>query len=404
MSKIKTGRRSVPLNPLTLGFADVEREARFRQTHNQQVLRQTRLSLLLGALIYLILGIEDPWFFPADYLWIWGVRLMAVVWLGAALILSFQGTVRKYLQVLLAVIAIGAGIGPLVMLLRGGSPLLEAYAVGSLMVIVWAYTLAGLRFVPALIANLVLAACTILVYWGWLDVALYRAGSATLHLLMISILAGAAGYMIETNWRRLFVRTEWLDAELQSHAHQALHDALTGLPNRHCMHIRLDEALGRARRNGQPFSLLFIDLNDFKPVNDLYGHRVGDQVLIELAVRLRGIVREVDMVARLGGDEFVVLAEGLTAAHAAEHLAPKVLDELSRGIAVTTESGPRILRITGSIGIACYPMHGTEPRQLLQNADLAMYRAKAIKAAGGGIAAHEPQADDAAAVSVPGRR
>lgn len=379
-------RQDVGLHPITLVFDDAGREVRFRQTHDHQVLRQTRMSLMLGAVIYLLLGIEDPWFFPDDYLWVWGVRIIAAAGMMVALGLTWCPAMQRRLQCLLFAVTISAGIGPLLMLLRGGAPVFESYAVGTLMVIVWAYTLSGLRFMPALLASNLLVVCSAGVYWNWLDVAFFRVASVTLHLLTVGVLAGAAGYMIELQWRRSFVWAEWLDAERQSHAHQALHDALTGLPNRHCMHTRLDEALGRARRSGKPFSLLFIDLNDFKPINDRFGHRVGDQVLIELATRLRGIVREVDFVARLGGDEFVVLAEDVTAAHAAEHLAPKILEVIGRGIAVAGADRPRILRITASIGIASYPVHGEGQRQLLQNADLAMYRAKAV---GGGIAAHD---------------
>lgn len=379
-------RRTVRLHPFTLTFSNAEYETRFRRTHNKDVLRQARCSLVLGAAIYLALGLEDLWFFPLDYPWVWGVRLAAAGMILAMLVLTWWPAVRRHLQTLMCTGAVLAGTGPLLMQLRGGPELLEAYAVGSLMIIVWAYTLSGMRFSVALIANGALLLCSVAVYWLWLEIEFYRTASVTLHLMMVGGLSGAAGYMIERQWRKLFMQAERLEAERKSHAHLALHDALTGLPNRHCMHVNLDEALSRARRSGQPFSLLFIDLNDFKPINDRFGHRVGDQVLIELASRLRETVREVDLVARLGGDEFVVLAEGATALHAARHLAPKILEVIGRGVAVMGITGPRIVRVTASIGIAGYPQHGTDAWQLLQNADLAMYRAKAV---GGGIAAHD---------------
>lgn len=385
MLRSVSGRRTVRLHPFTLTFSNAEYETRFRRAHNKDVLRQARCSLVLGAVIYLVLGLEDLWLFPLDYPRVWGVRLAAAGMILVMLVLTWRPAVRRHLQTLMCTGAVLAGAGPLLMQLRGGPELLETYAVGSLMIIVWAYTLSGMRFSVALIANGALLLCSVAVYWLWLDIEFYRMASVTLHLMMVGVLSGAAGYMIERQWRKLFMQAERLEAERESHAHRALHDALTGLPNRHSMHVNLDEALSRARRSGQPFSLLFIDLNDFKPVNDRFGHRVGDQVLIELAGRLRETVREVDLVARLGGDEFVVLAEGATALHAARHLAPKILEVIGRGVAVMGITGPRIVRVTASIGIAGYPQHGVDAWQLLQNADLAMYRAKAV---GGGIAAH----------------
>ncbi len=110
--------------------------------------------------------------------------------------------------------------------------------------------------------------------------------------------------------------------------HLAYHDALTGLPNRKCLQDHMELALAQARRAGSRLAVLFLDLDRFKLVNDTMGHGVGDEVLRQVAVRLRGCVRAGDTVARVGGDEFVLLLANLEKEHVAP-LARKILDEVS---------------------------------------------------------------------------
>lgn len=152
----------------------------------------------------------------------------------------------------------------------------------------------------------------------------------------------------------------------------ASHDALTGLPNRALMIDRLEQSLGALARNGGGLSVLFIDLDGFKPVNDTYGHLAGDLLLQRVAERLRGCVRESDTVARLGGDEFVVLSHDAADPHSAGVVAEKILDALRPPIDI----GPATVTVGASIGVAQAPRDGTEVEPLLRAADEAMYAAK----------------------------
>ncbi|CAN5784695.1 hypothetical protein BH24ACT3_BH24ACT3_09880 [soil metagenome] len=154
--------------------------------------------------------------------------------------------------------------------------------------------------------------------------------------------------------------------------HQALHDGLTGLPNRTMLRDRLNQALRRAEREKSEVALMFMDLDQFKEVNDALGHHHGDQLLIALSRRLEEVLRECDVVARLGGDEFALLlttnANGPGATTVAEKVEralqdPFQIDELS-------------LQTNASIGIALYPEHATDTDTLIQRADVAMYMAK----------------------------
>ncbi|MFQ5968022.1 MAG: putative bifunctional diguanylate cyclase/phosphodiesterase [Acidimicrobiia bacterium] len=149
-------------------------------------------------------------------------------------------------------------------------------------------------------------------------------------------------------------------------------DPLTGLANRVLLRDRLEHAVVRARRDGTLVSVMFIDLDDFKAVNDQLGHHIGDQLLRQVAGRLEDSVRESDTVARLGGDEFMIILEGGTRPEDAGQVAEKVLSALEKPFLLLD----RKLFVTGSIGIVVYPLDGESIDGLLRDADLAMYSAK----------------------------
>ncbi|MFC7517298.1 diguanylate cyclase domain-containing protein [Herbaspirillum sp. GCM10030257] len=160
-----------------------------------------------------------------------------------------------------------------------------------------------------------------------------------------------------------------LYARLQHTAH---HDMLTNLPNRGLLYDRLESALARAERQHGKLSLLFMDLNGFKQVNDQYGHGAGDLLLQEVARRLSEAVRHSDTVARIGGDEFVVLLESV---HLQEHIT-SVVEKVRGAFDQSFNLDGHLVRVTPSIGIAHYPEHGDRAQQLLKHADNAMYAAK----------------------------
>jgi diguanylate cyclase (GGDEF)-like protein/PAS domain S-box-containing protein len=155
----------------------------------------------------------------------------------------------------------------------------------------------------------------------------------------------------------------------------AHYDTLTGLPNRKLFGDRLSQAIIRARRSGGLVGLLFLDVDNFKDVNDTLGHDVGDLVLKQLAARVQSCVRAEDTVARLSGDEFTVILPDANAPEDAAVAASRILDALRRPVVVED----RELYVTASIGVCLWPTDGDDPRSLLRNADVAMYRAKARK-------------------------
>jgi diguanylate cyclase (GGDEF)-like protein/PAS domain S-box-containing protein len=164
---------------------------------------------------------------------------------------------------------------------------------------------------------------------------------------------------------------KWQQEQLLYQAH---YDALTGLPNRFLAMDRLDQNIKLAARNGFSTALLFLDLDDFKKVNDALGHEVGDQVLKLAASRLKKAVRNSDTVARLGGDEFIVLIQEVTDYEMIHLVAEKIIETFQKIFLVMN----RQVMLTASPGISIYPDDGIEPLVLLRNADTAMYHSKAI--------------------------
>jgi diguanylate cyclase (GGDEF)-like protein len=198
-------------------------------------------------------------------------------------------------------------------------------------------------------------------------------GNALIRLLSgiaLSLLLGAVIFLLGTGRSRAMQLVRERTDQLR---HQALHDSLTGLPNRALILDRIDHMLARARRSHVPVAALFLDLDDFKDINDTLGHTAGDQLLAGVGSRLAEALREGDTVGRLGGDEFVVLVEGSSLAAGAEAVAQRMLDALEAPFEIPGSKMP--LSVTASIGIAGGDRMA--PETLLRDADIALYRAKA---------------------------
>jgi diguanylate cyclase (GGDEF)-like protein/PAS domain S-box-containing protein len=157
-------------------------------------------------------------------------------------------------------------------------------------------------------------------------------------------------------------------------AHLAYHDALTGLPNRSLMQERISSAISRAERSAKKFAVMFIDIDNFKNINDSLGHDAGDDLLRRVAHRLSESVRAHDTIARQGGDEFIVLLDELEGHQGATRVAQKILQSLRSTFKVNGADQ----HVSGSIGIAVYPDDGTDASTLLKNADTAMFHSKSL--------------------------
>ncbi|MBH3339202.1 EAL domain-containing protein [Pseudomonas mendocina] len=200
---------------------------------------------------------------------------------------------------------------------------------------------------------------------GWLAALVVI---VTLAVLAIALLTSILDARLEARTALLSQSLARANAELTE---LALHDALTKLPNRLLLEDRIGQSILQTQRNGGCFALLFMDLDGFKPVNDAFGHHVGDQLLVAVAQRLRAHLRANDSLARIGGDEFVLLAD-LRHREDAANLASHVVGLLNQAFDVDGHE----LRVSTSVGIALFPGDGLDQQELLINADAAMYHAK----------------------------
>ena len=154
--------------------------------------------------------------------------------------------------------------------------------------------------------------------------------------------------------------------------HQAHHDALTGLPNKVLFIDRLKQAIKKAKRSCNKIAVLFIDLDNFKKINDSMGHDTGDEVLVQVTKRLQNCIRTSDTLARLGGDEFIIILDEIKDEDLAIHLAQKLVQAMTEPLHVQGED----IYLTNSVGISIFPEDGSNANSLLKNADAAMYKAK----------------------------
>jgi diguanylate cyclase (GGDEF)-like protein/PAS domain S-box-containing protein len=207
-------------------------------------------------------------------------------------------------------------------------------------------------------------------YWRGEVINCRKDGSIYIGFLTISVVRDEEGKI-------LYHLANYLDITHRRRAedrirHLAHHDFLTNLPNRHQLQDHLEQALEYARRESEQLAVMFIDMDNFKKINDTLGHRAGDLFLQEVALRLKHSVRPADVVARLGGDEFVVVVIGTEVSANAAAATSRILDSLRKPYQVENHE----VQSSASIGIAVFPQDGDTAEALMKNADIAMYHAK----------------------------
>ena len=185
-----------------------------------------------------------------------------------------------------------------------------------------------------------------------------------------SVMVNAISLSLEIKKRELI--QEELKVQKETLHHHAHHDSLTGLPNRFLFNDRLKQTIKQAVRDDTKIAVLFIDLDHFKGINDSMGHRVGDELLVEVAKRLKGEIRQTDTLARLGGDEFSIVINQINNNDSVVEVTQNLLKIMNAPIELRDQS----FYVTLSIGVAIFPDDGSSPDELLKNADAAMYQAK----------------------------
>jgi diguanylate cyclase (GGDEF)-like protein len=366
------------MHPITLRFLNAQRERAYRDRSVQSLRVQARIAVALGVTLYVLVGVLDPWFIAdANRADVWVIRSIAVAFALGLLAFTFHPWFHEFNHGPISMIGLVAAVGLIGVMRKMPVEAGMQYYVSMVIVIFWTYLFLGVRFISALAVNIATAALFYLVLAVLRPMPPSFLAASGFFLFAASVVAGGAAYTLERQRRELFVRELDLDAERRRHQTRALHDRLTGLPNRELLEDRLAQAIALSKRDGRHCAGYYVDLDGFKQVNDTFGHNVGDIVLRIVADRLRLNLRDADTVARLGGDEFFVLTQGMSAPTDVNSLAQKMLHLIEQPVQVSPD-GPSPA-LGASIGISLFPYRDCNVHDVIHRADRAMY---AVKRAG----------------------
>ncbi len=297
---------------------------------------------------------------------IWQVYAVAVILiaLGATLLHGRTHGHRTLGQRVFSLAASYILVAALVVLLWLRQPHYGAEAI-----MVWLYLMSAIRFAqhwPRKTAGVLVTVS------GFLAMALLHPAAWLLGSLIPGFRIGHEVWNIPKFIAALGILLTFLEQQIDRAEHLALHDPLTGLPNRRLFEDRIEKTLQRAERNQTLAAVLIVDMDEFKKINDTYGHAVGDAVLCAASERMRLRLRKADTVARTGGDEFTILLSELTEPQHAAHLARTIAESLQQPVTVEGLT----LRASGSIGVAVFPNDAQSADALCALADAGMYAAK----------------------------
>lgn len=363
------------LQKWTLRFKTTRLELHYRIYVLPRLRQQARIALVVGAVMYGLYGFLDVLFLPADaVLKVWYIRTGVILFVLAAFCFTFFKKFGRYSQACLSLTGIIGGIGLMAKMTFLPDWALTFFYGGLILITFWVYCFSGLRFPNALLSGLILLIAFNVAFMWLKMLPLIEMMSYNFFIVSSNIVGAFACYMTEAQNRALFLREMDLEKERYLQRNRALHDHLTALPNRELLMDRVEQAISYAVRNDQICAGLYLDLDGFKPINDTYGHGVGDQVLQEVAKRFQAVLRDSDTLSRLGGDEFFILARDIGSRQAAEVMAKKLLEQLEQPFVF--KNLPTIDNLSASIGICIFPYRDVSSIDVIRRADQAMYDIK----------------------------
>lgn len=367
-------------------FSAPSLEREYQAELGPEKVRLTRILTVLGVMLTLAFLALDLWAFESGLLSVWAIRGAII----AGLALAFLSTAHQrfqtvYSPVIVAAAAVmGTGVNAMIYLAAPGDVALVSYHSGLILIIMGMFTLTYLNIYvcTAIALALTISYTAILVLQHG-----YRQGSelivlvSHLFLFVSTTVIGIAAHVLRDSYSRenyLLRHSLQRDVEIKEEekrraSYLAEHDPLTGVANRLKFDQHVAVMLDEAHRACAAVHMLFLDLDGFKPVNDRYGHAVGDRVLKAVADRLRQQLRPADLVARLGGDEFVI---ALPVSDDEPDVGMVVAERIATAIAEPIGLRGARLELSVSIGVAGFPMDGTDVAELVSAADAQMYVVK----------------------------
>ena len=368
-------------NKFSLKFESLRLEAHYKTHTAPRLLSQSRLALILGALMYEMYGILDFLLVPKNIIdKIEFIRITTTFAIMLVFGLTYTKYYKKYNQALLISILLFAGVGLVWKMALIDQRIFSYYFSAMILLLFWIHAFYILNFINAFCCTLTLLVITTISFFTVFKFSYSETVCYIFILLSAFGVSMFSTYIAEKADRSLFLREKELDRERYIQRERATHDSLTGLPNRVLLMDRIAQAIHDSHRNNHVSAGIFLDLDNFKTINDTYGHVVGDHVLTEVSWRLTASMRAADTVARLSGDEFFVLARDIKSAELAKTFANKLLEQIKKpyffeGKQLTTP-------LSASIGVCVFPYEDVTAMGVIDKADRAMYQVKLSEKSG----------------------
>ncbi len=361
-----------------------QQEELFQSHIESEKISASRTMCLLGALLYMVFAVADIYSLSVTLTEVLIVRGVVIVLFFSAVALSYSPYLKifvKHYDLILSVLYLigAAGIQAMIFLAMPEDHASNVYFVGLLLIIMTIFAWSYFKFRTSLIV-------TALIISSYSFIEIHNGMStAALSVNIVFLLSGAIIAYISQLIRDRYIRENFIlqqslqekvqekTKEAEIHEHLANHDQLTGLANSRNAKNALEKNLKLAKASGKSMVIMYLDLNGFKQVNDIYGHRAGDEVLRIVGKRLKACVRTNDCLARLGGDEFGI---GLIVDKNELGIAQDIREKIEDAIAQPIGFEGNILQISTSIGMAVYPASGNQVSVLIEIADKRMYQAK----------------------------
>lgn len=368
-------------NKFSLKFNNLRLEAHYQKHIFPQLIIQSRLALLLGAMMYEMYGILDFLLIPKDILVkITMIRISATMIILMVFGLTFFRVFKKYHQQMFTFILLVCAGDLLLKMALIEQAVFPYYFSGLLLLFFWAHAFYVVSFIYLFFSALLIVIALIIAF---LTIFTFSYSVIISYLFILFSAFGVStfsSYVAEKRERALFLREKELDRERHIQLKRATHDSLTTLPNRVLLLDRIDQAIHDSIRNNQVCAGIYLDLDNFKNINDVYGHAVGDYVLTEVSKRLKASIRAADTVARLSGDEFFILARDVHNVEHAKAFGGKLLRKISLPYVFQGKSLDGLL--SASIGICMFPYDYVTSLDVIDKADRAMYQVKLAEKSG----------------------
>ena len=366
--------KSLGLTPY-LKFKNRLLEQEFNDFNLPFLKKEVRASIIMVILCWLLYGNMEPMNAPVTAFL--SIAITALAGAGSLVIVylaTFLQKFKRYHQIIVLAGVLATMLTVSVKIKFHPDFPIAHYLPVLICIIFWMFANSGLSFIYTMVCGLVFYIFVYIAFLTGINVGRIDIITSLYYMLISYFMGAVISYHKDIQARKIFLAHKALEQEKQHHHHKSIHDVLTQLPNRELLEDRITQAISIATRTNTTCAGIFIDLDNFKSINDKYGHAVGDLYLKEVADRLRDITREADTIARISGDEFFLLLLDTKSEEAVLGLAQKIQENLNDEFLLGDQF--KLNGLGASIGICMFPYKNCTPQDIINRADKAMYKVK----------------------------